>query len=63
MIFDVPAVEAVTMKLPTTELAVKTGETATPLLLVVTVEDVANVPLAPLEGAVNVTDAPGTKFP
>jgi hypothetical protein len=61
--FDVPAVEAVTEKLPTTELAVKTGETARPVTLVVTVEEVANVPLAPVEGAVNLTDTSGTTLP
>ena len=38
----------------------KVGAVATPLLLVVTVEEPLKVPLAPLEGAVKVTDAPLT---
>jgi hypothetical protein len=46
-------------------LAVKAGAIAIPLVLVWTlaVADPANVPLAPLEGAVNVTVAPLTGFP
>jgi hypothetical protein len=46
-------------------LAVKGDERATPLLLVVSVSDklpFANVPLAPVIGATNVTAAPMTGF-
>ena len=53
-----PAVEAVTVSLPAVEFAVKVGAVATPLLFVTTVADPLNVPLAPLPGAANVTDAP-----
>jgi hypothetical protein len=45
-------------------LAVKVGAVATPLALVVAVfTPPANVPLAPLDGAVNVTVTPDTPFP
>jgi hypothetical protein len=47
-------------------LAVKVEAVATPLLLVAAVVvtvPLANVPLAPLDGAVNVTVTFGTKFP
>jgi|HubBroStandDraft_4_1064222.scaffolds.fasta_scaffold471108_1 hypothetical protein len=47
-------------------LAVKVEATATPLLLVVAVVvavPLAKVPLAPLDGAVNMTVTFGTKFP
>ena len=46
--------------------AVNTGDVATPELLVCTAavaDPPANVPLAPLAGAVNVTVAPDTGFP
>jgi hypothetical protein len=47
---------------------VKIGEMATPLELVVTVAEApvpgaANVPLAPLEGAVKVTETPLARLP
>ena len=51
---------------PTMLLAVKTGAVATPLALVVAcavAPPPANVPLAPVAGAVNVTTAPLTRFP
>ena len=41
-------------------MAVKVGAVATPLASVMTVAELLNVPLAPLPGAANVTDAPGT---
>ena len=52
---------AVTLYIPVVKLAVKAGAVATPLLSVVTVAAVpppANVPLAPVDGAVNVTPTP-----
>ena len=61
-----PAVLAATLYLPAVPLAVKAGAEATPEVLVVAVAVMpppANVPLAPLEGAVNVTVTPGTAFP
>src|SRR5579863_3203828 len=61
-----PVTEAVTMYPPVTSLARKAGATATPDALVVTltrlVPVVAKVPLAPVDGALKVTVAPGTGF-
>jgi hypothetical protein len=57
-----PATEAVTVSAPMIPLAVKVEEVATPLALVVSasvfVELDANVPLAPVAGAVKTTNAP-----
>src|ERR1700722_10845236 len=64
-----PATEALTLYAPPVALAVNAGAVATPLELVVTVIVVpplvppVKVPLAPLAGAVNVTEAPLTRFP
>ena len=59
-----PAALAVTLSAPTVPLAVNTDDIATPLELVISVsvfnEVVANVPLAPVAGAVKVTNAPLT---
>src|SRR5215469_15585771 len=58
-----PDTEAVTVKDPTLLLAVKVDAVATPLELVVAVVvavALANVPLAPLPGAVKVTVTLGT---
>jgi hypothetical protein len=59
---DTPVTEAVTVYGPPTVLfAVKTGAVATPLAFVTAVfTPPANVPLAPLPGATNVTVAPLT---
>ena len=53
------------MGLPIQEIvfAVNAGELATPLALVATVVAPPNVPLAPLVGAVNVTETAGTALP
>jgi hypothetical protein len=54
-----PVALAVTVYAPVTKLAVKAGAMAIPVLLVVAVfTPLANVPLAPLLGAVKVTVAP-----
>jgi hypothetical protein len=62
-----PATLAVTALAPTVALAVNTDEVATPLALVVSVSVfdalVANVPLAPVAGAVKTTNAPLTGDP
>jgi hypothetical protein len=56
-----PVIEAVTLYPPATVLAVKTAAVATPEAFVVAVfAPPANVPLAPLPGAVNVTNTPLT---
>ena len=56
-----PATVAVTVYDPAVALAVKTADVATPLALVVAVfTPPANVPLAPLAGALNVTVTPLT---
>jgi hypothetical protein len=57
---------ALTVYPPVVPLAVNTGAVATPEALVVTIavlDPPANVPLAPLAGAVKVTVAPETAFP
>ena len=62
---DTPAAVAVTVSAPDVPLAVKVVEVAKPLALVVSVSvavPFANVPLAPVAGAVNVTTAPLTGF-
>src|SRR5260370_21302090 len=51
---------------PAVAFAVNVGAVATPLASVFTITDVTDpgkVPLAPLEGAANVTGAFGTRFP
>jgi hypothetical protein len=62
-----PATEAVTGSAPMIPLAVKVDDIATPLALVVSVsvllEVDANVPLAPVDGAVKTTNAPLNGFP
>ena len=60
-----PATLDVTLYVPSWLLAVKAGAVATPLVFVVAVavEEPANAPLAPVEGAVNVTVAPLTGLP
>lgn len=62
-----PATEAVTVSAPSVPFAVNFDEVATPLALVVSVsvfvEFDANVPLAPVEGAANTTNAPLTGDP
>src|SRR5208282_722076 len=61
-----PATEAVTVLAPSVPLAVYAVEMATPLALVVSVSVLvppANVPLAPVAGAVKVTKAPLTGDP
>ena len=56
-----PATVAVTVYAPAVALAVNTADVATPLALVVAVfTPPANVPLAPLAGALNVTTTPLT---
>jgi len=64
--FAIPGTVAVTQYGPAEiEFAVKVEERATPLELVMSVSDAvpfANVPLAPVVGAVNVTDTPLTGF-
>lgn len=65
---ETPAVEAVTVYAPVVVLAVKTWEVAAPLEFVVSVSVaatgfVAKVPLAPVDGAVNVTETPLTGLP
>jgi hypothetical protein len=57
-----PGAVAPTVKLPAVAFAVNVGEVATPLLFVtpVAVRDDPNFPLAPLDGAVNVTVTPLT---
>src|SRR5438105_8981407 len=58
--------EAVTLYAPAVVFAVKTAEVATPEALVMAVlftPSPAKVPLAPLEGAMNVTVTPPTGFP
>jgi hypothetical protein len=63
----VPATKAVTVLAPSVPLAVKVDEVTTPLALVVSVsvfvEVDANVPLAPVAGAVKTTNAPLTGCP
>ena len=54
---------AVTVYGPAALLAVNVGAVATPCEFVVAVFSPANVPLAPLAGAVKVTDAPLTRKP
>jgi len=61
-----PVAEAATLYEPATVLAVNAVAMATPLEFVeavVVFVPLANVPLAPLAGAVNVTDTFGTRFP
>ena len=61
-----PVVDAVTVKAPGTVFAVSAGDVACPFASVVTTTDVlvpANVPLAPVAGAENVTVAPATGRP
>jgi hypothetical protein len=62
-----PATLAVTTSAPIVPFAVNTDDVATPLALVVSVSVfvavVANVPLAPVAGAVKVTNAPFTGDP
>src|SRR5215472_6537683 len=59
-----PETEAVTAYAPAVVLAVKTAAVATPEAFVVAVlTPPANVPLAPLAGALNVTVTPLTKLP
>src|SRR5215467_16383202 len=62
---ETPETEAVTVYGPPAMLlAVKTGAVATPCALVVAVlTPPAKLPLAPLEGAVNVTVTPETALP
>jgi hypothetical protein len=60
---ETPLDEAVMSYTPAKVFAVKTGEDATPLPLVVTVEDAEKLPLAPVEGTEKVTLASGTKLP
>src|SRR5437588_205943 len=55
-----PAVDAVTAKAPAVEFAVKVGAVAMPDELVTTAGEPPKTPLAPLEGAANVTIAPDT---
>src|SRR5215469_11876857 len=58
---ETPETEAVTVKAPAVLLAVKTAAVAIPdELVVAVVTPPANVPLAPLPGAVKVTVAPLT---
>jgi hypothetical protein len=61
-----PATVAVTVKPPVVVFAVNVDEVAMPLAFVVSVSVVVefelNMPLAPVPGAVNVTDAPVTGF-
>src|SRR5438094_7215872 len=57
---DRPAIVAATVYDPAIPFAVNTGAVAMPLAFDATVADPANVSLAPLAGAVKVTDAPGT---
>ena len=64
-----PVTVAFTLYAPPVALAVNVGAVATPLAFVVTIAvnppfvPPVNVPLAPLAGAVNVTEAPLTRFP
>jgi hypothetical protein len=59
-----PLALAVTLYVPATEFAVKTGAMATPETFVTTVfTPASNEPLAPEEGASNVTAIPLTGFP
>jgi hypothetical protein len=61
-----PATEAVTVSAPITPLAVNGDDVTTPLELVVSVSvfvPFENVPLAPVAGAVKVTNAPLTGVP
>lgn len=61
-----PTTVAATLYEPTAAFAVNAGEVATPEALVVAVAVVpppANVPLAPLLGAVKVTETPPTRLP
>ena len=58
-----PGVVAVTWNVPGVPFAVAVGAAAIPIALVVTVVGPANVTLAPLAGALNVTDAFDTGFP
>ena len=61
-----PGADASTAKLPGSELAVNTGEIATPDALVSAVAVLpppANDPLGPVAGAVNVTGVPTTGLP
>ncbi len=65
---DTPAVEALTVKVPVAAFAVKIWDVAAPLEFVVSVSVadaglVANIPLAPDVGAVNVTGTPFTGLP
>jgi hypothetical protein len=63
---DSPAILAVTVYWPALLLAVNVGAVATPcpfVLAVAVFTPEANVPLAPLVGAVNVTSTPFTAFP
>ena len=63
----IPGMEAFTVKLPAVLFAVRAGAAAIPLASVMTfavgVPVPANVPLAPLAGAVNVTSMPATGAP
>lgn len=63
----VPAIDAVTLYgPPVMPFAVNAGAVATPLASVVTVEDApppVKAPLAPFDGAVNLTLTPGTGWP
>lgn len=64
-----PFTVALTVKAPTVEFAVKTAAVATPLALVVAVivaplfVPPAKVPLAPVDGAMNVTTTPLSRLP
>jgi len=61
----ISGMEAVTVKLPTVLFAVNAGAVAMPFALVraLAVEEPENVPVAPAEGAVNVTSMPATGAP
>jgi hypothetical protein len=63
---ETPVALAVTLKAPALVLAVSAEAVATPLAFVVTATEVVpplKVPLAPLEGAVKVTETPLTGLP
>lgn len=63
-VLEMPLTPAVTVKLPGVAFAVKTGDVATPELLVVAVgTPPANVPEAPLAGALNATVTPAIPLP
>jgi hypothetical protein len=63
---ETPVALAVTLKAPALVLAVRAEAVATPLAFVVTVTEAVpplKVPLAPLAGAVKVTETPLTALP